>query len=131
MLAVGGAVTKTLGLQPGQKAPSQVSSFNTGPNQSAMSNYRPNPDDLWIEVLNGEEPHERLLQWITEAYPDSYQYQDIIVNTPSFWRLVKDISKNWSPGNNQMSIPQPYKTRNDILSLFMGDVNKEIQRGTQ
>jgi|SRR5690606_13222896 len=140
MLAVGGTVTKALGFEPGQKAPAQAPqggyttgqpTFNTGPNQSAMYNYRPNTEDLWIEVLDGQQPHERLLQWISEAYPDLYQYQDIIVKVPSFWQAVRGISRNWTPGTSQMSIPQPYKTRNDILSLFMNDVFKEIQKGTQ
>lgn len=139
MLAVGGTVTKALGFEPGQKAPAHhqsgyttgTPSFNTGPNQSVMYDYRPNPNDLWIEDLDGQEPHERLLQWVSEGYPDLYQYQDIIVKVPSFWQAVRGISRNWTPGKSQMSIPQPYKTRNDILSLFMNDVFNEIQKGTQ
>lgn len=147
MLAVGGAVGGALGFNTGQKAPaqhgqpqqnqeeggfvSQQPSFNTAPNQSAMYSYRPNSDDIWVEVLNGQQPHERLLQWISEAYPDLYQYQDIIVKVPPFWQAVRGISRDWTPGKNQMSIPQPYKNRNDILSIFMNDVFREIQRGTQ
>jgi hypothetical protein len=149
MLAVGGAVGGALGFQTGQKAPSEYDSvqqsaqseqvnfissqpsFNTGPNQSAMYSYRPNSDDIWIEALNGQQPHERLLQWISEAYPDLYQYQDIIVKVPSFWQGVRGISRDWIPGKNQMSVPQPYKTRNDILSLFINDIFREIQKGTQ
>lgn len=144
LLAVGGAATSVLGL--GTETPKQEEKkqdaietqpvampiSTPAPNSVGSWNYKPNKGDIWIEDLHGQQPHERLLQWTIESYPDLNQYKDIIVRTPSFWNVIRNISQNWRPGQQQLAIPEPYKTRNEILALFINDVYGMVNqtRGT-
>lgn len=90
--------------------------------------FRPNQNDLWIEELGGQQPHERVLQWVLESYPDLYEYSDIILRTPGFWNTVKDVSKDWRPGQTQLAVPLPYKKRDDVLALFINDIYREVNQ---
>lgn len=148
LLAVGGLAAGALGLsgpQQGQQAapagqaapaaqtpvslpPQPAGGGMPAPSAAGNWNYRPKPGDIWIEELGGGQPHERVLEWVFESYPDLYEYQDIILRTPSFWTVVKGISQNWRPGQSQMEIPEPYKTRNEILAMFIPDVYRMIQQ---
>jgi hypothetical protein len=148
MLAVGGVAASALGIgkskgkdqsgTPTTSAPASTTptpSTTTGvpaPTGIGSYNYRPNKGDLWVEGLQGQQPYERVLQWVAEVYPDLYQYQDIVVRTPSFWNAVRAISQTWIPGQQQLVVPEPYKTRNDILEQFIPDVYRAVnqQRGT-
>lgn len=89
---------------------------------------RKGPNDIWIEVLGGQKPHERILQWVFESYPNLYEYKDIILRTPSFWSAVRAVTSNWRPGQTQLEIPKPFNKRDDVLKLFINDVfnNKGI-----
>jgi len=146
LLAVGGMAASALGARPtagaaqptqptpapaapGAPAPIQIST--PAPTGAGAYNYRPNKGDMWVENLAGQQPHERVVQWAIESYPDLYQYQDIIVRTPSFWNIVRALSQNWRPGQQQLVIPEPYKTRDEILKLFIPDVFRMLnqQRG--
>jgi hypothetical protein len=147
LLAVGGMAASALGAKPSQpaqttQAPTPTTPAGTAapPAQPTISitptgaggyNYRPKKGDIWVENLAGQQPHERLVQWAIESYPDLYQYQDIIVRTPSFWNVVRTLSQNWRPGQQQLVIPEPYKTRDEILKLFIPDVIRMLnqQRG--
>jgi hypothetical protein len=140
MLAVGGMAASVLGLHPtgttgrtdqsgGQTGVSTVSGINIpAPTSAGARNFKPKPNDLWVENLNGEQPYQRIVDWAMESYPDLSQYQDIIVRTPSFWNVVSELINEWSPGHSQWVIPDPYKTRNEILALFIPDVYKTIQQ---
>jgi hypothetical protein len=151
LLAVGGVAAGALGLGSGQGQQGQTTPAGqaapAGQAQTPVSlpqpaagggipapsaagnwNYRPKAGDIWIEELGGGQPHERVLEWVIESYPDLYQYQDIILRTPSFWTVAKGISQNWRPGQSQMEIPEPYKTRNEILKMFIPDVYRMIQQ---
>lgn len=151
LLAVGGVAATALGVggqgQRGQGTQTQTPAqpqgqqmqqpqMGTGvpaPTGAGNWNYKPNKGDIWVENLNGQQPHERVLQWAVESYPDLYQYHDIILRTPSFWNVVRELSSDWRPGQYQWTIPEPYKTRNEILAKFVPDVFRTIQqqRGTQ
>ena len=155
LLLVGGAAASALGAKPiaaepaaitapagpgaGRAAPGGAAPTPTpsmavpAPTGAGSINYRPNKGDMWVEDLRGQQPHQRVVQWAIDSYPDLYQYQDIIVRTPSFWNAVRAITNTWSPGHTQLVIPEPYKTRNEILSLFIPDVYRMInqQRGMQ
>lgn len=146
LLAVGGVAAGALGLGSGsmggspqtqtqEAVPASDMAQHTNPaiRMPAPSpvgnlNYKPNPGDIWIEELGGGQPHERVLDWALESYPDLYEYQDIILRTPSFWSVVKEVSKKWRPGQSQMEIPDPFKTRNEILAIFIPDVYRMIQQ---
>lgn len=151
LLAVGGVAANALGLggqgqrgtpttqiqpQTQQRYQMQWPQGGAGvpaPTGAGNWNYRPNKGDIWVENLNGQQPHERVLQWAIESYPDLYQYKDIVVRTPSFWNVVRGLSSDWRPGQHQWTIPEPHKTRNEILAMFVPDVFRTIQqqRGTQ
>lgn len=104
-----------------------VDQRNTG---AGATNYKPNPNDMWIENLGGQQPHERLLQWTEESYPGLYQYQDIILRTPAFWNAVSAMTKGWPTGQQQLIIENPnFKSRDDILKLFVPQVFDQINRG--
>lgn len=134
MLAVGGMAASALGLHPtGTGQGSQIGIAAPGvkipaPTGSGSWNFKPKPHDLWVENLNGEQPYQRVVDWATESYPDLSQYQDIIVRTPSFWNVVRGLTGEWRPGQSQWVIPDPYKTRNEILALFIPDVYRTIQQ---
>jgi hypothetical protein len=118
----GGAPPATVGLPAGVPAPTGAGSYN----------FRPNSNDIWVESLGGQQPHERVLAWTIESYPDLNQYTDIILRTPSFWNAVRGISQQWAPGQEQLVIPKPYKTRQEIMNLFINDVWRQVQqRGLQ
>lgn len=112
------APAATVGRSPGVPAPTGAGKYN----------FRPKPNDIWVENLQGQQPHERVLDWTIESYPDLNQYQDIILRTPSFWNAVRGISQEWSPGQQQLVIPKPYKTREEIINLFINDVWRQVQQ---
>lgn len=117
--------------QTGQAIQTPQPSFGIGvpaPTGAGSTNYRPNPSDLWVEILRGQKPYERVLQWTFDSYPDLYQYQDIILRTPSFWSAVSKLTENWMPGDQQWSVPAPYKTRDEVLSLFINDVYRTLNQ---
>jgi hypothetical protein len=114
----GGAPPATVGLPAGIPAPTGAGSYN----------FRPNPSDIWVESLGGQQPHERVLAWTIESYPNLDQYTDIILRTPSFWNAVRGISQQWAPGQEQLVIPKPYKTRQEIINLFINDVWRQVQQ---
>ena len=142
LLAAGGVATSALGLGSSKEKPSYLpQSTSTEPTTTpAISsipsptggggfNYRPNKGDIWIENLGSQKPHERIMQWVIESYPDLNQYKDIVLRTPSFWSAVRGLTQDWPPGQGQWAIPEPYKTRNEILAMFVPDVYREITRG--
>ncbi len=140
MLAVGGVAASVLGLHPTgttgrveQTGSGQTGAIAPGVNVPAPTsagswNFKPKPNDLWVENLNGDQPYQRVVDWVAESYPDLSQYQDIIVRTPSFWNVVRGLTGEWRPGQSQWVIPDPYKTRNEILALFIPDVYRTIQQ---
>jgi hypothetical protein len=140
MLAVGGMVASVLGLHPtgtaGQDAQNSTQTGTvTAPGVKIPAstgagswNFKPKPNDLWVENIDGEQPYQRVVDWAIESYPDLSQYQDIIVRTPSFWNVVRGLTGEWRPGQSQWVIPDPYKTRNEILALFIPDVYRTIQQ---
>lgn len=89
--------------------------------------YKTQPGDLWIEDLAGRQPQEMILQWALQSYPSLSQYRSIILNTPSFWNAVRKATENWRPGQVDVSIPDPFKKRDDVVSLFIDDVFKAIK----
>jgi hypothetical protein len=88
--------------------------------------YKTKPGDLWIESLTGRQPHEMVLDWAIQSYPTLSQYESIILNTPSFWNAVRSVTEKWRPGQVDISIPDPYKTRDEIVNLFINDVFKAV-----
>lgn len=149
LLVAGGAAASALGIGPGSK--NNVSPTEVGVTEQAGGvglarrrpeapeavssssgigtyNYRPSTNDLWVESLGSQKPHERVLQWAVESYPALDQYQDIVLSTPSFWNAVRSISNTWRPGHTVLVVPKPYNTRNDVLSLFITDVANEIKK---
>lgn len=141
MLAVGGMAASALGLHPTGTTgrAEQTGQGQTGiatapgvkvpaPTGAGAWNFKPKPHDLWVENLNGDQPYQRVVDWAIESYPDLSQYQDIIVRTPSFWNVVRGLTGEWRPGQSQWVIPDPYKTRNEILALFIPDVYRTIQQ---
>jgi hypothetical protein len=139
MLAVGGVAASILGLKPTGTTGNAEQVQQTGfygapgikmpaPTNAGSINNRPNPDDLWVENLNGEQPYQRVVDWVIQSYPDLNQYQHIIVRTPSFWNVVSTLTDEWRPGQYQWVIPNPYKTKNEILALFIPDVYRTIQQ---
>lgn len=146
MLAVGGVAANVLGLKPtgtaGNSAGGQIGQVGgqtvltpvsgvriPAPTGAGAWNFRPNPNDLWIENLTGgQQPYQRVVEWTVQSYPDLNQYQNIIVRTPSFWNVVRGLTGDWSPGQVQWAVPKPYKTKNEILALFIPDVYRTIQQ---
>lgn len=135
LLAVGGVAAGALGLGSKDKTNTSeqqsikpVILFGPKPTGAGSHIFKNNPGDLWIENLENEKPHERVLKWIYASYPDLYEYKDIILRTPTFWDAIKRITQNWNPGQVQWSIPDPFKSRDEILALFIGDVYKTINQ---
>lgn len=136
MLAVGGMAASVLGFHPtgttgkGQSNTeiAQVPGVKIpAPTGAGSWNFKPKPNDLWVENIEGEQPYQRVIDWTIESYPDLSQYKDIIVRTPSFWNVVRGLTAEWNPGQSQWVIPDPYKTRNEILAFFIPDVYRTIQ----
>jgi len=142
LLAVGGAVAGAFGKTPEalnqstEQAGTQVAETVQQVVQTPRSNgagakvYKKSPGDLWIEYLGGDYPEDRLLEWTYASYPDLYQYQDIIQETPSFQSAVSSMTGDWRPGDAQISVPDPYKSRDEIISLFVDDVYRTINQRT-
>lgn len=144
MLAVGGMAASALGFHPTGTAENSRNSGSQTGGQSALTpaagvnvpaptgagawNFRPNPNDIWVEYLNGDQPYQRVVDWAIQSYPSLNQYQDIIVRTPSFWNVVRGLTGDWRPGQSQWAIPKPYKSKNEILALFIPDVYRTIQQ---
>jgi len=93
-------------------------------------NYRNKPGDIWVEELNGQQPHDRVLDWTIESYPQLSEYVDIIYRTPSFWNTVRYLTQNWPPGQNQWVIPEGFNKRDDVIAKFIVDIFSQI-RGSQ
>lgn len=144
LLAVGGATVGALGLankpntdlanksiKPSFETVQQDStSFGLKPNSTGAGShvYKSKPGDLWIENLGSNQPHESILQWTLDSYPNLYEYQDIILREPSFWNAVRQVAKHWSPGQLQLDIPDPFKKKDDILSTFINDVYRTVNK---
>lgn len=143
LLAVGGAVTGLIG---GAMKPS-ITPANTSQQQGIAQEqviqqptqtvpkrdtgagsftYKNSPDDLWIEPLGEMQPYQKVLQWAIDSFPDLYEYKDIILRTPSFWNSVNSVTQTWKPGETQLSIPDPYKKKDDVLSGFIDDVYRQL-----
>ena len=141
LLAVGGAVGHFFPKKPvsglnttvpvsGQQSGSWFSSSNIPESTGAGSFiYRTGPGDIWVEELNGMQPHEMVLDWAIKSFPSLYQYKNIILNTPSFWNVVRNVTEKWRSGQTEVVIPEPYKSRDDVVKLFIGDVFKRINEG--
>jgi hypothetical protein len=68
-----------------------------------------------------------VLDWAVQSYPSLSQYEGIILNTPSFWNSVRSITEKWRPGQVDISIPDPYKTRDEVVNLFINDVFRSVE----
>ena len=137
LLAVGGAAASILGAnKPAEETGKQEGSsgfiqtnFSNAPKSTGFGSkvYKINPGDLWLENLYGDSIEDRVLQWAVQSYPQLNQYQDIILRTPSFKTVVSRLSQNYRSGQQQISIPDPYKKVDDVLSVFIGDVFNQIK----
>jgi hypothetical protein len=148
LLIVGGVAAKALGFgvkqqnttttQPEQTNTQQPQQNTQQPTQMSIPApsgagayvYKNKPNDIWVENLNGRQPYEMILQWALGSYPSLYQYDNIILNTPSFWNAVRSVTENWRPGQSDIAIPDPYKKRDDVVSLFINDVFRNINQGS-
>lgn len=143
LLAVAGAVLPKQNPVTGQtpnNPPPQTQINSSGNFSSLISNvpastgagsyiFKKGPKDLWIEDLEGMQPYEMVLDWAEESYPILNQYTNIILSTPSFWNAVKSVIEEWRPGQKEISIPDPYKSRDDVIKTFIGDVFNAINSG--
>jgi hypothetical protein len=136
LLAVGGAASSILGVnKPSEDNYKQEGSgqspimISNAPKSTGFGSkvYKINPGDLWLENLYGDSIEDRVLQWAVQSYPQLNQYQDIILRTPSFKTVVSRLSQNYRSGQQQISIPDPYKKVDDVLSVFIGDVFNQIK----
>jgi len=140
LLAIGGAAASILGAkkpdegtanQPNGQNPSGFiqTTFSNTPKATGFGSkiYKINPGDLWLENLYGDSIEDRVLQWTVQSYPQLNQYQDIILRTPSFKNTVSKLSQNYRSGQQQISIPDPYKKVDDVLAGFIGDVFNQIK----
>jgi hypothetical protein len=132
LLAVAGIVLPNknpiTGQEPSQPAQTQQSTSQTPPSTGAGAQvYKKNPGDMWVEELNGQQPHEMILNWVLKSFPSLNQYKSIILNTPSFWNTVREITENWKPGQNEVVVPDPYKSRDDVIKVFVNDVFKSAE----
>lgn len=125
------------GQEPREPSPSEQSSSmlsapaSVPPSTGAGAHvYKQSPGDMWMEQLQGRQPPEMVLNWAVQSYPVLNQYRSIILNTPSFWNAVRNITPDWKPGDNEVIIPDPYKSRDDVLKLFIGDVFKSVNTGS-
>jgi len=140
LLAVGGAVASAFSKKtPGEQQPesttttapaTQAPSFQIpAPTGAGSYIYKKSPGDTWVEELGGLQPHEMVLNWAIQSYPSLNQYKSIILSTPSFWNAVRSVTEDWRPGDSEVVVPDPYKTRDDVVKLFIGDVFKSINEG--
>ena len=132
LLAVAGVVLPKKNPITGQEPVAQEGTSSNSVNKPASTGagayvYKTQPDDLWIEDLAGRQPSEMILQWALQSYPSLSQYKNIILNTPSFWNAVRSVTEKWRPGQIDVSIPEPYKKRDDVVNLFIDDVFKSIK----
>ena len=104
LLAVAGVVGSAFSKKPGEAgqegpapagAPAAQTSSPQTPAPTGVNSYvyKTKPGDMWVEELNGQQPHEMLLKWALQSYPILDQYKSIILNTPSFWNAVREITK--------------------------------------
>jgi hypothetical protein len=137
LLVVAGAVGSVFSKKPeagqeGAGQTSQVPAVQTSqtPAPTGVNSYvyKKNSGDMWVEDLNGKQPHEMILNWALQSYPSLDQYKSIILNTPSFWNAVREVTENWRPGQTDIDIPDPYKSRDEVVKLFVDDVFKAIGR---
>lgn len=140
LLAVGGVVGSAFSKKtPGEQQPTsavttapaaQTPGFQIpSPTGAGAYIYKKNPGDMWVEELNGLQPHEMVLNWAIQSYPALNQYKSIILSTPSFWNAVRSITEDWRPGDSEVVVPDPYKSRDDVVKLFIGDIFKTINEG--
>jgi len=134
LLAVAGAVLPKHEMgqsatTPGASASAPVQSDvnKPAPTGAGAYVYKTQPGDLWIEDLAGRQPQEMILQWAIQSYPNLSQYRSIILNTPSFWNAVRSATEKWRPGQGDISIPDPFKKRDDVVNLFIDDVFRAVQ----
>jgi hypothetical protein len=147
LLAIAGAATGILGMLPSLKPsensskPSENSSkslqkITTVPTITTVSKpsstnsgsqtIRINTGDIWIENIGNRQPHELVMRWAIDSYPELNQYQSIILSTPSFWNTIKTISQKWHPGQMRLTIPEQFKKKDDVINTFIDDVYKAI-----
>jgi len=129
LMTVGGiakGVTKTIA--PGTTPETSPFGMNTQkPNKGTIYTGN-NPEEIWIEPLKGKRPHEMILDWTYDTYPDLEQYEDIILRTPSFWATVTTVTKNWSPHEGAITMPNDFSSREDVIKKFYQDVKAQIKQ---
>jgi len=82
----------------------------------------------WYVPVIGKDITDTLLGWAGEIYPELSEYEDIIVNTPSFKRARDLLNKEYERGKDFVLVPPGFNRRIDIINQFAGDANSEIQR---
>lgn len=142
LLGIGYAASKLIKLPSGEKVPqgntesTQTSGIvniisKPSPTGAGSQTIKIAPGDLWIEYIGNKQPHEIIMQWTIDSYPILNQYQSIILRTPSFWNTVRTISRDWHPGQLNISIPDPFKKKDDVVNTFIDDVFREVNKGPQ
>lgn len=66
-----------------------------------------------------------VLSWVPEFYPDLSGYEDIILNTPSFRSVVRELSGSVS--NSSLILPDNFNKKSSI-DKFIADVQREVQK---
>ena len=90
----------------------------------------------WVVPLVGGSVENMLLVWATDIYRDLVGYDDIIMSSPSFRRVVRDFERNYSSAMpNRLVIPPKHyrpadapKTRiRKIVDKFSGPARRAIR----
>jgi hypothetical protein len=133
LLAGAKAITGLLGIKtPTDNPMGQTATETTVVPTAAVPVPVPVGDFAKPIELHGLQPYEMVLEWTFQKHPELRQYKDIVLTTPSFWGTVRDISKNWNPGQDKLIVPSSYKNIDDILNTFIKDVENELpQKGTK
>lgn len=121
LLAIGGGIMSFFGKKP------QGPGAQTEQTQQSSSNQtNQNSSDQWIVPLNGKSPPDMLMEWATDKFPQLQGHEEEIDNTPSFWNTVREVAKDYRPGQSEIQIPPQFKNPEDILSKFVPDVINEL-----
>jgi hypothetical protein len=125
LLTIGGGIMGLLGKKPqGPGTQNEQAEQNEQSNQPSDSS---GSSGTWIVPLEGQTPPEMLMEWATDKFPALQGHEDEIDQTPAFWNTVREITKDYRPGQSQIQIPPQFKTPQDILSKFVPDVMNELE----
>ncbi len=89
------------------------------PSGAGTKKFRNDAKNIWYVPVIGNDGVDTLASWTQEIYPKLPIHEDVLLNTPSFMRMVQRLG---NPYQGYFAVPEGFTSRKQVVDRFSRDL---------